>query len=88
MVAWRAVSFQRKSSFWPAVTLVAGQLPARGSSSSAKRLLPPAQMVPSAGPRAGKPLGPSTDWGSHWISPQFCTVPLAQNTWRLVGESV
>ncbi len=65
-----------------------GQAPPRGSSSSAKRWLPPAQIRPSRGPRAGNPLGPSTLGGSHWICPQLRTVPLPQSCCLLTGESV
>ncbi len=58
---------------------------ALAASSCLKPALPAEQSAPSAGPAAGKPFGPSTLCGSHWIEPQLLTVPLAQSFARLMG---
>ncbi|CAM5670783.1 hypothetical protein SVIOM342S_06307 [Streptomyces violaceorubidus] len=59
-----------------------------GLSSAANVPWPAEQMLPSAGPEAGKPLGPSTLCGSHWMDPHPVTVPFWHTFCRLTGRSV
>ncbi|CAM5233032.1 hypothetical protein SFUMM280S_11062 [Streptomyces fumanus] len=73
------------------MTLVVGQAVPEGvfgASSWANPVLFAEQIRPSAGPEAGKPFGPSTLCGSHWIAPQLLTEPFWQSFCRLIGRSV